>query len=570
MIYWTGGGPNLLSPQAFVEVHGTNPPSRPSVGTPIRIRDAATLAEITTGLYDADGNAATQITTLDDGYLIFGVDDLRVVDISADAFSTITRLVMTNAVIEAITSAQAAESDAASALFGPAELQPVRAALAGRYEGRARIVVIGDENAEGQGATPVSRRWVSRLQAALRNAFSLSGGGAGYLPARYTSAGMPTPAVVDLSATGSAAAPDNRYGLGGRALSLTKAGALVYSQNFTSFVVGYALDPNGTNLKVIVDGLPVATLNTNGTAAGGIAWVSPTYAPGLHTVRLENGDPTVGYVTIVEGVDFRNGDEQSGITVYDASHTGWRADDFTAQHDKALTPISPDLVIHAIGAVDALTQTSAAFRASLVSRIARANTAISNVHSTIILAMPARTDALVEPWANYVTAMQSVADVTANTTLVDLGRRMPAVAADTLSLFSDSYHLTNRGHALVEDAVFAAIVPAAAGGGGAAGGAGAVADVNGQIGHVVLDAASVGAAAAVHAHSAAQITSGTLAVAQAPPGSMIAVIKSGSTWPARPTVRADIVINWIGADPSPPLVTSGTSGMYASDYRSVR
>ena len=45
-----------------------------------------------------------------------------------------------------------------------------------------------------------------------------------------------------------------------------------------------------------------------------------------------------------------------------------------------------------------------------------------------------------------------------------------------------------------------------------------------------------------------------------PAGATLTVIKSG-TWPARPTSRSDIIVQWKGADPSPTIVSSGTGGM---------
>jgi hypothetical protein len=55
-----------------------------------------------------------------------------------------------------------------------------------------------------------------------------------------------------------------------------------------------------------------------------------------------------------------------------------------------------------------------------------------------------------------------------------------------------------------------------------------------------------------------------------PAGTTLTVLKSGSTWPARPTARTDIVVAWKGADPSPAIVASGTAGMLNNvDYRLV-
>lgn len=50
-------------------------------------------------------------------------------------------------------------------------------------------------------------------------------------------------------------------------------------------------------------------------------------------------------------------------------------------------------------------------------------------------------------------------------------------------------------------------------------------------------------------------------VADLPANTTITVSKSGGTWPARPTSRGDIVVQWKGPDPSPAIVSSGTGGM---------
>jgi len=46
-----------------------------------------------------------------------------------------------------------------------------------------------------------------------------------------------------------------------------------------------------------------------------------------------------------------------------------------------------------------------------------------------------------------------------------------------------------------------------------------------------------------------------------PAGSTITVQKSSGSWPSRPTSRGDIVVMWKGPNPSPSIVSSGTSGM---------
>lgn len=126
-VYWSGGAPGILSANAYVEIlsSSANPPQRPPAGTAIRIRNAETLAEITSGLFDESGNATTGIRTLAAGYVSFGVTDVRIVDISADDWTTITRLVLTSAVSQLITdeAARDAAFDALSARI--AALEPL-------------------------------------------------------------------------------------------------------------------------------------------------------------------------------------------------------------------------------------------------------------------------------------------------------------------------------------------------------------------------------------------------------------------------------------------------------------
>jgi len=50
---------------------------------------------------------------------------------------------------------------------------------------------------------------------------------------------------------------------------------------------------------------------------------------------------------------------------------------------------------------------------------------------------------------------------------------------------------------------------------------------------------------------------------------VLSAVKASGTWPARPTSNPSTVVMWIGADPDPAVVTTGTAGMYAGDIRIV-
>ncbi len=64
-----------------------------------------------------------------------------------------------------------------------------------------------------------------------------------------------------------------------------------------------------------------------------------------------------------------------------------------------------------------------------------------------------------------------------------------------------------------------------------------------------------------HTHVASDVTSGTFDYTLLPAGTTLTVIKSAGVWPARPTSRSDIIVQWKGPDPSPTIVSSGTGGM---------
>lgn len=68
-------------------------------------------------------------------------------------------------------------------------------------------------------------------------------------------------------------------------------------------------------------------------------------------------------------------------------------------------------------------------------------------------------------------------------------------------------------------------------------------------------------ASAIKWKNATQTAGSSPTYANLPAGTTLTVLKSGSTWPARPTARTDIIVQWKGADPSPAIISSGTGGM---------
>lgn len=69
--------------------------------------------------------------------------------------------------------------------------------------------------------------------------------------------------------------------------------------------------------------------------------------------------------------------------------------------------------------------------------------------------------------------------------------------------------------------------------------------------------------------NASNLTSGTVNPLRSAVATVFRVRKVAGVWPARPTSRTDVTVEWIGPNPSPPIVTSGTGGMYELDSRGI-
>ncbi len=96
---------------------------------------------------------------------------------------------------------------------------------------------------------------------------------------------------------------------------------------------------------------------------------------------------------------------------------------------------------------------------------------------------------------------------------------------------------------------------AGGGGGGTVGSASDVALNNPSDGQVFTSDGTIGK------WKNATATGGLPTHANLPAGTTLTVSKSSGTWPARPTSRSDITVQWKGPDPSPSIVSSGTGGM---------
>ncbi|TYP82088.1 SGNH/GDSL hydrolase family protein [Blastococcus xanthinilyticus] len=335
--------------------------------------------------------------------------------------------------------------DAARAGTGPLDI------IGGPGDSVAEARDVGTENG-----------WLAKLTARLRARWQPAGvpGGEGYVPSYYVSSG-----VVDRwTFTGGTPNLAPQYGLGHRHHHFV-SGGIVQSLTFTGtrIQVMWAGSVNTGVVGISIDGGPAVSVNTatgftSSTPAGGGSWLSPALARGSHTITLTN---TSGKIVLLSGAYVYDGDESTGVRMWEAGHSGWEAEDYAnrspnnTSHAATIAAIAPHLVILPLGYNDwANGRTSAQFQTDLTKIITDTKAAAAVDPDFLIVAYPARTDspaAVVEPWANFVTAMQSVATAQG-------AEFLQISAVPTL----DGVHPTADGHTTIAAEVEAFLAPASA------------------------------------------------------------------------------------------------------------
>jgi len=338
------------------------------------------------------------------------------------------------------------------------------AALSQRSSRSVNVLVLGDSISEGYGASSREDRYVGRLLANLKSKYPVAGvtGGPGYLPAWYAS-----PNMVALGPTMSGNAIKNGQGsrgLGLRAASLeddlgSGLGSLSFTFTGTSFdmLAAQRVAAGTDSVRIVIDGGPYVeweVVDGTGTAV----WNSGALTPGTHTVSVTArfGAPTI------EGFMLYDGDENKGVRLWEGAKSGTRADQFSSASGgnsnwaSSITVVNPDLVVIAWMTNDIASKTSEQYATSLrnVADLVRSKKA--NV-PLLFMAMFERGTAGLEPWANYVAAMRTVASEYANADFFDLGTHIPKLAgtggADHYGLLADGIHPTPLGHGLIGDSI---------------------------------------------------------------------------------------------------------------------
>lgn len=359
----------------------------------------------------------------------------------------------------------------AAAATGGAQADPLRrwyAALAGRYTEPVSVVVMGDSNAEGTGATTsVHRRWQQVLQAQLRARFQPPGVKGAAVP--YISASPRMYFVpADYERTATAGVGESSYGLGQRSATIPAGESVTMAFVGRHAKLHARKGPEVGRYRIVLDGgTPVVVDGAAANGANGqVIWDSGLLAAGRHTVQISRDSSSKAAAAAVypEGLMTYDGDEKAGVRVIDSARGGAKIGDFIGlnawnwyQPFGALP--AKGLLILPWGANDATSGTSPeAFRAGLEALIvlARGN---GFAGSVLLVHMPKRGTADGQVWADYRTQMEAIAASDPDVAVLDLRARIPDQGGDDLGIYFDEVHYNDRGQAMIADQIASAILP---------------------------------------------------------------------------------------------------------------
>lgn len=327
----------------------------------------------------------------------------------------------------------------------------------------ARILCLGDSITEGGLALSVTARWTSVLASAIAARYSVPTSPLGFLAPYMGVASTVNPFTVTSGVNPGKWGP----AAGNSAFFATNAGRLAVTVTGTAIDVHYLRSPSSSTFTVKIDGVQV------GGAYGGVsgAGIIDGYvqrvamgAAGSHTVEIVAGSGAGG--TYITGINVLNGNESSGVQVFNAGVSGALASHYSNPNfssvvgdgipywQQAVAGVSPHLVIMMWPANDYASATSlATFQSNL-------DTAIANVRngvvaqpqpSLLLVTEPKIAYASTQQWDTYTHAMRTAAARDGSAAVFDLGTLMPDIgsAAGNASGYysADPTHPNAAGHA---------------------------------------------------------------------------------------------------------------------------
>lgn len=353
-------------------------------------------------------------------------------------------------------------------LLGTAGITALQVAIANRNNARVDIPVIGDSITEGQGASVPGNRWIGQANRAVRAAYPTtangSSGGLGFIPAASTGETSYAWPVAQVGGAG--------WNLGQpvgpvrAATAMNAAGSLTFTApaGTTSVRVMYYNNGDGSQFSWKVGAGAATTVTVSGNTGDGALTVSiPVAAAQVLTIAWVAG------TVYLEGIVHYAGDETAGITFHGCGHFGWQAGQqegnawnqagfgagFAWQPSIAALIPGAGAVGVMLGVNDAAAYAAVPFAANMATLIAGLRGVAALASIPLLLIAPYQpSEVVVDPggWPAYVSALRSVAAADqAGAHVIDLSYRMPSVASGWTGgeLYSDAFHPTNLGHALI-------------------------------------------------------------------------------------------------------------------------
>lgn len=352
-----------------------------------------------------------------------------------------------------------------------AALRPFWTALAKRESSPVDILCIGDSLTEGAYVSTIEKRWVARLRDKLRAAYPTAGvtGGQGFISANYHTIGPGNPGVeVNQVMTQTGGSTDAGYtlGLGRRYRKFTTTGNVSATVTCSSVDAIYTQGTSRGTLGLSIDGGAAATIATAGGLLATKKFNSGALTPGSHTVTVSWQS---GGEVDVEGIMVYNGDETKGIRLWESGHGGVETDFFNGGFwQTGIRNIAPALVTICLGVNDLMFNTGANYPSNLVP--GRIQTLIASIRAqcdtaaiaypTFLLVIPHQVaGSYLEPWANYVNALWTVALADPAIAILDL-TELVGIATTASGLFAtDLIHLNDVGGEFWANAIMGAIAP---------------------------------------------------------------------------------------------------------------
>lgn len=188
-------------------------------------------------------------------------------------------------------------------------LKPIKTLLENCSTTPVNILCIGDSTTEGGNATNfVDDRWTEKLQRGLQSAFNYGNGGVGWLNT-VSSFGYGS-STCQWSGSGSLGGGVRNFG--NRTMAWATNAAVTLTYTGTSFKAQYLLGTS--SFTVAVDGGAPVTVNPAAGTTNQGAYSAPVLTNGSHTAVFT---PTVGQTVPVTGAIIYNGDETTGVQVFE-------------------------------------------------------------------------------------------------------------------------------------------------------------------------------------------------------------------------------------------------------------